>query len=988
MSEDGQAMTAASADDRPARSSVRNATSVVRRSQRFRRALESLGLLPAPPEGLAFHAFISYSHAADGPLARALQRGLQRFAKPWNRARALHVFRDEASMAVNPNLWKEIERALDASDYYILLASPPAADSYWVRKEAERWVQTKPSDHLLLALTAGEIVWDRTKGDFDWEQTTALPPTLRGVFGDEPLWVDLRWAREATDLSLSAPRFTDAVVSLAAPIHGRPRDELAGEEVRQHRRTMRIARAAVAVLLTLTAIAVALAAFALIQRQRAIDQTHVAQSQLLAREATSIPDPQRASLLAIGAYRLAPTADARSAILTLADNQELGRPLSSTGSAVNGIAFAPHGRTLASASQDGKIRFWDLSTRRQLGASLTATRTGEVTSVAFGPDGRTLASAGGDGMVRLWSASTRREIHGPLTATSKRPGSSADAVAFSPDGRTLASGGDDGTLRFWNVASGRELGPPLAGSRPVLAADSYRHIPSPVNAVAFSRDGRMLATGAGDGMVRLWDVPGHRKLGAPLIASTDSYVSSVALSPDGQTLASATRDGNVEVWDLATRRELGAPLTASTGVKLDDTALSVAFSPDGRTLTSAGGDGTVRIWDVARRRELNSPLTADDHGAVNAVAYSPDGRAVASGEDDGTIRLWLVANRREFGPPLDISSGEIINSIAISPDGRTLASASFDGKLRFWDISTRRELGAPVPAAAFLDAGLNSVAFSPEGRTLATASGGTIRFWDVATHRTLGSPLTQNSETNFESLAFSPDGRILAAASEDGKVRLWDTATRRMLGKPLIADSPDGTPSIAFSRDGGKLVTSGSDGMVRVWEVRHRRMLMPPLKVAGYSGVLSPDGQTLAVVTNSTVQLWNIMSRQRLGPPLTATAKGSVWDLAFTPDGSTLVSADGDGTIRFWDVAARRQVGPPLTASTGGQVSAVVFSLNGRMLASGGYDGTIRFWTNYPIATYIRQICSYINLQDAPRLWRQTNPTIPYQKPCGATERQ
>ena len=186
-------------------------------------------------------------------------------------------------MAANPNLWKEIERALDASEYYILLASPSAAASYWVRKEADRWMQTKRSDHLLLALTEGAIVWDRTQGDFDWEQTTALPPNLRGAFEDQPpLWVDLRWARETTDLSLSDPRFTDAVASLAAPIHGRRKDELAGEEIRQHRHTIRIARGAVATLLVLTTIAIAAGAFALVQRAAAIDQEHAAHS--LARE--------------------------------------------------------------------------------------------------------------------------------------------------------------------------------------------------------------------------------------------------------------------------------------------------------------------------------------------------------------------------------------------------------------------------------------------------------------------------------------------------------------------------------------------------------------------------------------------------------------------------------------------------------------------------------------------------------------------------------
>ena len=173
-----------------------------------------------------YNAFISYSHAVDGKLAPALQSALHDFARPWNRLRALRVFRDEASLSANPALWSSIERALQASAFFILLASPEAARSRWVDREIAYWLQYKPKTNLLVALTDGEAVWDEVAGDFDWDRTTAIPRSLKGVFKEEPRYIDLRWARLSEDVSLHNPRFRDAVADLAAPLHGRAKDEV------------------------------------------------------------------------------------------------------------------------------------------------------------------------------------------------------------------------------------------------------------------------------------------------------------------------------------------------------------------------------------------------------------------------------------------------------------------------------------------------------------------------------------------------------------------------------------------------------------------------------------------------------------------------------------------------------------------------------------------------------------------------------------------
>ena len=242
-----------------------------------------------------YNAFISYSHAADGQLAPALQSGLQRFAKPWYQLRALHIFRDQTNLSLNPSLWSSIQTALDRSDWFIVLASPEAAASKWVDREIEYWLTRHPVERILIVLTEGTMTWDASQRAFDARTSSAVPPQLMHAFADEPLYLDLVWAHNETDLSLSHPRFREAVAGIASAPSGRPKDEMIGEDVRQHQRVRRLTRSAIVALSVLTISSIMAAGVAVrerdiaeAQRARAVQENRVATARQLAAQSKSI----------------------------------------------------------------------------------------------------------------------------------------------------------------------------------------------------------------------------------------------------------------------------------------------------------------------------------------------------------------------------------------------------------------------------------------------------------------------------------------------------------------------------------------------------------------------------------------------------------------------------------------------------------------------------------------------------------------------------
>ena len=395
------------------------------------------------------------------------------------------VFRDETSLAVSPGLWPSIRNALDASRWFILLASPEAARSEWVSQEIKYWVSSKGADQLLVIVTAGTWAWDKDSGDLSPE-STAAGGLLHGVFRAEPKYLDMTWARGNADLTLRNARFRDQVATLAAAIHNVPKEEIEGEDVRQHRRTRRTVQAVIAALAALVLLASVLAVMANIQRQAAVHERDVAISRQLISQSEDLADasPAISRLLSIAAWNINRSSDSRYAMLAAATRPETSVLASPNPLPVESVAFSPDGKILASGEgkPDNAVQLWDVATRRPIGRGLYG-HGSPVESVAFSPDGKILASGSADDTIRLWDVTTRRLIGDPITGHT----APVRSVAFSPDGKILASCSDDGTIRLWDVATHRQIGPPLG---------IYGHA---VYSVAFSPDGKTLASGGADG---------------------------------------------------------------------------------------------------------------------------------------------------------------------------------------------------------------------------------------------------------------------------------------------------------------------------------------------------------------------------------------------------------------------------------------------------------------------------------------------------------
>jgi WD40 repeat protein len=559
------------------------------------------------------------------------------------------------------------------------------------------------------------------------------------------------------------------------------------------------------------------------------------------------------------------------------------------------VAFSPDSKTLASASMDHTVKLWDLS-NGQCRATLEG-HTDKVWDVAFSPDGKTLVSASEDNSVRLWDVATGK----PQKVLGTHD-SHAFAALFTADGRAVVSGDVTGDVRLWDVGSGKVL----------ARFDGH----AAVVRLALTADGKALATASHDRTVKLWDL-GTRRLLRTLRGHT-LPIERVAFSPDGRLLATVSGDfqqqkvpGEVKLWDVASGQEL-LSLKGHRGP-----VHGVAFAPDGRTLATGSADGSAKLWDVSRWASAAATpdkpaagaaprATLEGHTSwVWGVAFAPDGRALASASRDGTVKLW-----RRHGPDwreevtLEGNAGAL-RCVAFAPGGKTLAAAGEGRAVRLWQWDGKA--WSPGPTLTGHKGPIYALAFSPDGKKLASAGGvwpevkpGEVKVWEASTGQPLAS--LEGHDKNVNGVAFAPDGGTVATASADYTVRLWDATTGKHLATLYAADGCNG---VSFSPDGKALAAGSGDRSVRLWKwdgTGWRRDKILRTHGGPVWGVaFSRDGNTLATASHDkTVKLYDVRTGEEL-----ATLRGhaqEVVSVAFSADG-LLATGSWDGTVKLWDVA-------------------------------------------------------------------------------------
>lgn len=665
---------------------------------------------------------------------------------------------------------------------------------------------------------------------------------------------------------------------------------------------------------------------------------------------------------------------------------------------VRAVAFCPDGRRVVSAGgsnfekewvrgSDYSVRVWGLPRKLATPAAVPvaaaevrryAGHEKGVLHARVAPDGKRAVSASLDGTVRLWDLTSGQE-YGRLVGHTQ-PVTSA---AWSADGGRILTGDRDGAVRLWDARTGRKLACCLGHTGWVWD-------------VALSADGRRALSGGGDGTVRLWDLASGQELCR--LTGHAKLVRRVALTPDGLTAVSCSAEENdVRVWELrdvpdpgvGPRGRLGAVLAAGPSALGAAAALhvtrhpvrlktivkashhfeghssqvrTVVLTPDGKRAISGGNDRLVRIWDLQNGQELKK---LPQNVSVESLQVSADGKRLLAGDWSGAVICWDLESGREVS--LCSAHPKVVTAVNFVPGGRFLSACHDEPVLRLWQMP---DAGKPAPRALEIPPespppkapgealrfvghrnAVTAIAFTRDGQHVLTGSGtkylggkflngyeNELRLWDARTGREVWrrkdftGPITR--------IAVSPNGQHVLTAGSDRAARLWTLPAGQ-----LVREFPGHTNQVraaVWSPDGQRIATAGYEPTVRVFEAGTGRLVrtFPPLDTSVWGLAFSPDRRRIAAAQDKKIRLGDLDTGQWLG-----TLEGHtsiVRDVFFSADGTRLISCGNDGRIRQYDVARAKPVGGILTQKSG--IIGMALSRDGRYAVTGAWDGQVRLW--------------------------------------------
>ncbi len=322
----------------------------------------------------------------------------------------------------------------------------------------------------------------------------------------------------------------------------------------------------------------------------------------------------------------------------------------------------------------------------------------------------------------------------------------------------------------------------------------------PVRSVAFSPDGKWVATGSNDNTAKIRNAEtGETTM---TLEGHSHHISAIAFSPDGAWLATGSEDNKAKIWDLKT----GEVAMILEGHK--ESIISIAFSLDGKNLVTGAGDNTLKIWDLSTGQHTTLP--GGHNGDVLALAFSSDGQKLATGSNDGTAKIWDLPTKQ---PPTTLRGhGNYVSSVAFSPDGKWLATGAEDKIALIWEVETGKQA---MKLAGHHDK-IWSLAFSPDGKKLVTGSwDGTAKIWDLKSGKIVQA--LQHPDCGVQSIAFSPDGQRLVTGGDDWRVKIWDLKTGEV--QLALEGHTGAVNSVAFSSDGKRVATASADSTAKIWEL-------------------------------------------------------------------------------------------------------------------------------------------------------------------------